>query len=157
MEAVKILLVDDNPTFLRIAARFLASQDWIEVLGNARDGDEALALAPSLQPDVILLDLNMPGLGGLETIPGLRRLVPDARIIALSLLDTDGYRQAALDAGADSFVAKSSMNEDLIPVIREPEDIEDLTLGTGFVAEPEPDEKPTQTEAKSTKDGRLGG
>ncbi|MDX1435746.1 MAG: response regulator transcription factor [Anaerolineales bacterium] len=118
MEQVKILLVDNNPTFLRITARFLSAEDWIEILGRAGDGLEALDLASELEPDVILLDLNMPGLGGLEAMPRLRRLVPGARIIALTLLDTEGYREAAIEAGAHSFVPKSAMNRELIPAIR---------------------------------------
>lgn len=117
MESVKVLLVDNNPTFLRITARFLAEEEWIDIQGCARSGQEALDMAPELDPDVILLDLNMPGIGGLEALPRLRHLLPETGIIALTLLDTAGYRQAALEAGADSFVAKAAMNQELIPTI----------------------------------------
>jgi DNA-binding response OmpR family regulator len=71
-----------------------------------------------LEPQVVLVDLAMVGLPGLEVIPRLRTVMPDAGIIALTLLNTDHFRQAALEAGADEFVPKSSMRTNLIPIIR---------------------------------------
>jgi len=110
--------VDDNPTFLRILTDFLDEEEEILVVGTAGSGEEALAKAKELQPQVILLDLAMPGLGGLETIPHLRSMLPDVSIIVLTVLDTNGYHQAALAAGADDFVAKANLSTDLIPAIQ---------------------------------------
>jgi len=115
---ISVLLVDDNPTFLRIAARFLQSQEGVVVVGTASGGKESLVKAKELQPQVILLDLAMPDLPGLEAIPRLRDMLPEAGIIALTLLDTKGYRQAALAAGADDFIPKVALNTDLLPAIR---------------------------------------
>ena len=120
MNPISVLIADDNPTFLRIVTRFLEEQSrkTVSVVATARGGEEALAQAEALRPQVVLIDLNMPGLSGLEAIPRLRRALPDAGIIAVTLLDTDGYRQAALAAGADDFVSKMTLNAELLPAIR---------------------------------------
>ena len=116
---IRVFLVDDHEAFLRIATEFLQRHhDELTVVGAARGGAEALTQAQDLQPQVILVDLNMPGLSGLETIPRLRAMLPEARIIALTLLDAKVYRQAALAAGADDFVPKSNLSTDLLPAIR---------------------------------------
>jgi CheY-like chemotaxis protein len=118
MEPISVLLVDDNPTFLRVAARFLQAHEGVNVVGTANGGQEALAKAQDLRPQVILLDLAMPDLPGLQAIPRLRELLPQTGIIALTLLDTSGYRQAALSAGADDFIPKAALNTDLLPAIQ---------------------------------------
>jgi DNA-binding NarL/FixJ family response regulator len=112
--------VDDNPTFLRILKSFLDENypEEMLVVGTASDGNEALVRATEIRPDVVLLDLAMPGLNGLNTIPYLRRLMPEVGIIALTVLSTNGYREAAISAGADDFVPKASLNTDLLPAIR---------------------------------------
>ena len=120
MEPVRVLLVDDNLTFLRIAARFLEHElDRVTVVGTATGGDEALAKAGCLLPEVVLLDLMMPGMNGLEVIPRLKAILPGVCIVALTLLDTSSYRSAALSAGADAFIAKTAMSTDLLPVIQQ--------------------------------------
>jgi len=118
MAPISVLLVDDNPTFLRILGDFLGEEEDILVVGMARSGEEALVKAKELRPQVILLDLAMPGLNGFNTIPRLRSMMPDVRIIALTVLDANGYREAALTAGADDFVAKANLNTHLVPAIR---------------------------------------
>jgi two-component system response regulator NreC len=117
--AISILLVDDNLTFLRIATRFLDAIDDVVVVGTVSDGDAALAQAQALKPDVVLVDIAMSSLqGGLKFIPQLRAALPKVGIIALTLIGTDGYRQAALEAGADDFVPKAAMGADLLSAIR---------------------------------------
>jgi DNA-binding response OmpR family regulator len=118
MEPISVLLVADNPTFLRAAARFLQAHEGVNVVGTANGGHEALAKAQELRPQVILLDLAMPDLPGLQVIPRLRELVPQTGIIALTLLDTGGYRQAALNAGANDSIPKAALNTDLLPAIQ---------------------------------------
>jgi len=118
MDPIHVMLVDDNPTFLRILSDFLREEEEVLVVGTAGSGEEALARVQGLQPQVILLDLAMPGMSGLDTIPCLRRVMPDLSIIALTVLDTNGYREAALAAGADEFVAKGNLSADLLPAIR---------------------------------------
>ncbi|MBN1811168.1 MAG: response regulator transcription factor [Anaerolineae bacterium] len=118
MNAVSILLVDDNPIFLHCAKRFLQRRQDVIVVGTVSGGKWAVNLAQNLKPDVALIDLSMSDLPGLELIPQLRAALPDIRIIALTLFDTDDYRQAALAAGADGFVSKNTMNTDLMPAIQ---------------------------------------
>lgn len=121
MKKTLILIADDNPTFLGTAARFLEahSTDGLEVVGMANGGKEALALAQKLHPHVILVDLAMPDLSGLEVIPILRETLPEIGIIALTLLDTTGYQEAAMSAGADAFVPKATLTTDLLPAIQQ--------------------------------------
>jgi len=130
---LSVLLVDDNRTFLRILARFLSEQgeDALCVVGSVIGGQDAVAQAQRLHPDVILLDLAMPDVSGLTLLPTLRRTLPDAIIIALTLMDPDSARQATLAAGADAFVSKTSLERDLLPairrlVVREPEAARDV-------------------------------
>jgi len=119
MSPVSVLLVDDNPLFLRIINRFLREQHQseVEVVGAATGGREALTLAKELRPQVILIDLAMPDLPGLKAIPQLRSLLPEAVIIALTILDNHIYRAAARTAGADDFISKASLHTDLLPAI----------------------------------------
>lgn len=118
MKPISVLLIDDNPTFLRIVQRFLQGADEINVVGAAEGGEEALALIHRLKPDVVLTDLAMPRVSGMEAILRMRAAWPKLGIIALTLLDTASYRQAALTAGADDFVAKDALNTELLPTIR---------------------------------------
>ncbi len=119
MESINVLLVDDNTTFLRVTTQFLEAHDAanMTVIGTANRGEQALEQVKELQPQVILIDLAMPGMPGLEAIPHLRRMMPDVGIIALTMMNTSSFRQAALDAGADEFIPKSAMRTALLPAI----------------------------------------
>jgi two-component system invasion response regulator UvrY len=117
MNPIRVLLVDDNPLFLSITSEFLKLQVELTIVGMARDGQEAIAQANQLKPDVILLDLNMPGKSGMEAIPKLQKITPQPKIIALTMMNQDAYQPAALAAGAHGFVSKGSMGSDLLPAI----------------------------------------
>jgi CheY-like chemotaxis protein len=117
MDPLRVLFVDDSSTFVSIAARFLSTQGGLVLVGAASGGKEALTLTQELQPDVILLDLAMPGMSGLEAIPRLREIRPAVGIIALTLMGSSGYREAALSAGADDFVTKADLTSTLVPAI----------------------------------------
>ena len=119
MIPAKVLIVDDNQTYLRVAKRFLETQarNLVGPTVTASSVEEAVRLGTAFRPDVVLLDLNMPGTSGLQGIPMLREAVPGVRIIVVTLLDALAYRSAALEAGADGFVTKSSLADDLVPAI----------------------------------------
>lgn len=120
MDPVSLLLVDDSPTFLAILRRFLEEQylNEVVILGTASGSEEALAQAQRLRPEIVLIDLAMPGVSGLDAIPRLRTALPETGIIALTLLEANGYRPAALGTGANAFVSKSSVSTELLPAIR---------------------------------------
>jgi two-component system response regulator MprA len=112
----KVLVVDDESAAVEFLQEFLTSKGY-EVI-SASDGAKALAKVSALRPKAILMVLAMPGMGGLAAIPRLRHSAEGAAIIALTLLDAHGYREAALAAGADEFVAKGNLSADLLPAIR---------------------------------------
>jgi two-component system, NarL family, response regulator NreC len=113
-----LLIVDDNSFFRRLATRFLTQMADLEVVGAAASVEEALLKTQALRPQVALVDLNMPHSSGLALIPRLRELLPDLKIVVLTMWDSDIYRQAALAAGADDFVPKADINTNLLPVLR---------------------------------------
>lgn len=118
MKPISVLLVDDNPKFLHFATRFLEAHNDVIVVGTATECDEAITQAEDLRPQVMLLDLAIPDLSSsLEAIPRLRKMLPEMGIIAVTMFDTDGYRQAALTAGVDDFVPKRTIDTDLLPAI----------------------------------------
>ena len=120
LATLSVLLVDDNPHFLRVLDGFLSAHGDgdVRVVGSVVGGRGAVTQAERLQPDVILVDLKMPDVSGFELLPQLRRTLPDAILIALSLRDPDDCREDTLAAGADTFVSKASLECDLIPTIQ---------------------------------------
>ena len=118
-DPIRILLVDDSPYFLEAAQIFLRYHNMIKLVDTASDSEEALAKAQALKPDLILLDLNLGNRSGLDLIPLFREHLPQTRIIVLTVMFEDAYRIAAMQAGADAFVPKNSMNTDLVPTILE--------------------------------------
>jgi len=119
MGTISVLLIDNNPGFLRILTSFLEryGRGQVVVAGTALGGKEGMTKAYRLRPHVILVDLAMSDLHGLETIPRLRSMLPSVGIIALTLMDAGSYRDAALAAGADDFVSKVGLDTDLLPAI----------------------------------------
>jgi two-component system response regulator NreC len=114
----RILLADDHAV-LRAGLRLLLnSQPDFEVVGEASSGIEAWALAEDLHPDLILLDLSMPGLGGLDALPQLRRRAPQARILILTMHDDPQYLRQALKSGAAGYVLKKAADVELLSAVR---------------------------------------
>jgi DNA-binding NarL/FixJ family response regulator len=112
---IRVLVMDDNEAFRRAATDFLQRQHELTVVGAICGGEEALAQVQDLGPQVILIGLDKPGL---ETISRLRNMLPDVGIIALTLLEGNAYRQAAMAAGADELVPKAELTTELLPAIR---------------------------------------
>jgi DNA-binding NarL/FixJ family response regulator len=116
-QPISILLVDDNESFLRAEERFLRQKEGVSIVGQASNGGEALNMVKDLEPRVVLLDIAMPEVTGIDLIPELRDAHPSVGIIALTVMDTESYREAALAAGADAFLSKSALFTDLLPTI----------------------------------------
>jgi DNA-binding NarL/FixJ family response regulator len=118
LHPVRVLLVDDSPTFLQSAAQFLSGHNGIAVSGQARSGQEAVAQVQRLQPDLVLMDVAMPGLSGLEATRLIKRLPEPPRVIIVTMADDPEYRVVAAEAGADGFVPKPRCRTELLPLIQ---------------------------------------
>lgn len=117
-ETIRILLADDHAV-LRSGLRLLIDrQPDLKVVGEAGNGAEAHARAKELQPDVILLDLNMPGVDGLAALPLLRRDAPQSRVLVLTMHDDVSYLQEALRAGAAGYILKKAVDSELLMAIQ---------------------------------------
>jgi DNA-binding NarL/FixJ family response regulator len=116
MARVRVLLADNHPPLLAAVRRLLAPD--FDVVGEASDGAEAVRLASALHPDVMVIDLAMPRMGGIEAIRQVSRAQSSQAIVALSVLSDPAVLAAALDAGARGYVLKSQAGTELIPAIR---------------------------------------
>ncbi|OIO88128.1 MAG: DNA-binding response regulator [Anaerolineae bacterium CG2_30_58_95] len=114
----RILLADDHAVLRAGLRLLLENQPDFEVTGEAASGLEALELAEKLQPDLILLDLTMPGLNGLDALPVLRKSAPDARILILTMHDDPQYLRQALKNGASGYVLKKAADTELLSAVR---------------------------------------
>ncbi len=115
---LRVMLVDDSKTFAAAVRQFLDRVPGLEIVGQAHDGKEALIQVAANHPDVLLLDIAMPGMNGLELARALRMQARVPRIIFLSMQDNRAYREAALEMGAD-FVGKSEFVAELIPMLEQ--------------------------------------
>jgi NarL family two-component system response regulator LiaR len=115
---IRVLLADDHAVVREGLRGFLALQEGIEVVGEAADGDEALAAAERLQPDVILMDLVMPRVGGVEAMRRLRERLPRARVIVLTSFTDDEQLLPSLRAGAAGYLLKNVQPQELVRAIR---------------------------------------
>ena len=114
---VRTLLVDDNKTFLAAVRNFLMMVPDIEIVGEANDGWSAIEMAKKLNPDLVLLDIVMPEMNGLEVAQVLKDSQSPPRIVFLSMHDSESYRTAARELGAFGYVGKGEFVADLIPII----------------------------------------
>ena len=115
----RVMIVDDHPLMRRGVRQLLELDSVFSVVAEASNGSEAIALAERSQPDLILLDLNIKGLSGLDTLKALRNEGIDARIIILTVSDARSDVYALVDAGADGYLLKDSEPEALLAQIRQ--------------------------------------
>jgi DNA-binding NarL/FixJ family response regulator len=113
METLTVLIVDDHPVFRKGLRALLVSMPEVELVGEATTGEEAIRLAEQLQPDVILMDLNMPGGGGLPAIRQIVQTSPHIRILVVTMFQDDDSVFAALRAGARGYVLKDMNDADI--------------------------------------------
>jgi DNA-binding NarL/FixJ family response regulator len=117
-EPIRVLVVDDHAVVREGLRAFLELQDGIDVAGEAADGEEAIALAERLRPDVVLMDLVMPQLDGLAAMRALRERVPAARVIVLTSFADDDRLLPALRAGAAGYLLKNAQPQELARAVR---------------------------------------
>ena len=118
MDKIRILITDDHPVVREGLSGMLAGQSDFEVIGLAADGDTAVKLYASLAPDVTLMDLQMPGLDGVEAIKAIKAQQPSSRIIVLTTYDSDADILRAIEAGATGYLLKDAPREELFRAIR---------------------------------------
>lgn len=115
---LRVLVVDDSESVRRAICQLLSSQAEIEVVGEAVDGDDAINKTREHGPDVILLDITMPTINGLEAAEIIKQEFPSVHVVIVSQHDSRGFRWAALGAGVTGYVVKSNVGTDLIPELR---------------------------------------
>jgi DNA-binding NarL/FixJ family response regulator len=118
-EVIRVLLVDDHRILREGLRALLSEQAGLVVVGDASDGEEAVALVAESLPDVVVMDMVMPRMSGLEATALIRKLHPEVRVLILSMYDDDEYVQRVIQAGASGYVLKGVAADDLVRAIRE--------------------------------------
>jgi DNA-binding NarL/FixJ family response regulator len=116
--AIRLLIVDDHPVVRGGLRGMFAGDEGFEVVGEAGDGAEAVAEAAKLRADVVLMDLRMPVMGGVEAIRRLRASAPAAHVLVLTTYDTDEDVLPAIEAGATGYLLKDAPREELVRAVR---------------------------------------
>lgn len=117
MNRLKVLLVDDNVEFLEVASEFLSSHSVIEIAGRVQSGRSAVEATAKSSPDLVLMDLAMPGMNGLEATRKIKALPSPPHVIIVTLYDGPQISTLASDVGADGFITKSQFGEALLPAV----------------------------------------
>jgi len=115
---IRVMLVDDHPAFRKGLAMLISSEPDLEVVAETGDGNEAIELFRRHTPDITLMDLRLPGMGGVEATIAIRKEFPDARVIVLTTFDMDEDIFRAMDAGAKSYLLKDTSGDELAMTIR---------------------------------------
>lgn len=118
MKPIRLLIVDDHPVVRDGLRCMFANKSCCEVVGEAADGAQAVALANELQPNVILMDLHMPGMDGVRAIEQLVKNGSPSRVLVLTTYDQDSYVLPAIEAGATGYLLKDAPREDLLRAVQ---------------------------------------
>lgn len=118
MENNSILIIDDHPLFRKGVSQLISMAPELRLVGEAASGEAGVAAAIQLQPDLVLLDLNMKGMGGIEALTAIKQRMPDSRVVMLTVSDHADDLVAAIRAGADGYLLKDMEPEALLDNIR---------------------------------------
>ncbi len=115
--SVRVLIVDDHEVVRRGVRSLLTTQPFVEICGEAVDGRDAVEKATLLKPDLVVMDISMPKLNGLEATREIRALLPDTEVVILSQHETPQMAQEAFHSGARGYVVKSSVSKNLFAAL----------------------------------------
>jgi len=118
LKTIKVLLVDDHPLITEGLEKILSFDDAIQVVGKANDGDQAIEIAKDVKPDVVVMDINMPGIDGIEACMRIRDMLPGTEVIALTVCEEEDRILQILKAGAKGYFLKDVETERLIDAIK---------------------------------------
>jgi len=116
--SIRLMVVDDHPAFRKGLAALIESEPGMSVVAQAGDGREAVDLFRKVKPDVVLMDLRLPGLSGVEAIMAIRKEFPESRFIVVTTYDTDEDIYRAVQAGAQSYLLKDMTDQEILGAIR---------------------------------------
>jgi len=118
MKPIRIVIADDHAVLRAGLRSLLSAEEDLEVVGEAGDGAICVDLAAALQPDVVVMDINMPTCSGLEALPMIKEKLPDCKVLALTMHDDVAYLRKVLESGGAGFVLKQSAADELLTAIR---------------------------------------
>jgi DNA-binding NarL/FixJ family response regulator len=116
--SIRVVIADDHNVVRKGIRELLSDEDDIEVVGEARNGQEAIDLATALAPDVVVMDIAMPELSGVEATRQIRALTPGVRVLVLTAYDDDPYIYGLLDAGAAGYILKTAESREIVRAVR---------------------------------------
>ena len=114
-----ILTADDDQRFLAIVRRCLEENPDFSLVGQATDGEQAVRLAQELRPDLVLMDISMPRMNGLEATRQIKSRQPNTKVVIVTMHDEEAYRNAAAESGAEAFLLKKKVVSNLLTTIHE--------------------------------------
>lgn len=126
---IKVLVVDDHSLVRTGTASLLSSQEGIAVIGDAASGEEAVTAVQRLSPDVVLMDINMPGIGGLEATRRCLRVDPELKVIVVTMLESEPYPSQFMTMGAQGYLTKNADLDEMLRAIRK------VVLGQRYLSE----------------------
>jgi two-component system response regulator NreC len=118
MDEIRVLIVDDHALFREGIRLILQNQGTIKIVGEAADGEEAINMARTLKPDIVLMDVTMPGVDGLAATRQIKEDFPETQVLMLTMHESDDYFFRGLSAGASGYVLKEAVSADLIAAIQ---------------------------------------